>query len=460
LSAFGATTNQITTTGTGYDLAGDSTQDVASSIYSYDAENHMTGCTVSSAASSYTYDGDGYRVTKTTHAGTPGANTIVFVYDVAGKLIAEYGGPTTSSNAGISYLTTDHLGSTRVVTDSLRAVIGRHDYLPFGTEIQAGTGGRTLGQGYNSNDDTRQKFTSQERDPESGLDYYGARYCSPAQGRFTGADALAGSPRNPQSFNLYCYTLNNPLRYVDPSGNQPNDPPAVSDQMVFLPDRTIEQAMADAVKLGLLGLNWDITHYAATEDVQITPVLTFLPDLSFVAGDPIQALTSTPPPDTAMENQFFGSVLRMDGEAALGAFGGYGIGTFIDWLGTLGAAAKATEAAVDVAEDLPEVEFSASKYPELTENIQNAQNAGHPDVLTHGGDAAANRAAALKDVPNNFPGLSRDEYPFASSMEGGGGSWVGHVPVSQQHAQGAILKNFFARSSIKAGDKYRVIIGR
>jgi|GEM_PF-2405064 len=109
------------------------------------------------------------------------------------------------------------------------------------------------------------------------------------------------------------------------------------------------------------------------------------------------------------------------------------------------------------AKALPEVKFSASKYPELAENITHAQKAGHPSILTHGGDAAANRAAALDGVPNLSP-LSRDEYPFASSLEGGAGSWVGHVPVSQQNAQGAILKNFFKQFNMQQGDQYRVII--
>jgi hypothetical protein len=109
------------------------------------------------------------------------------------------------------------------------------------------------------------------------------------------------------------------------------------------------------------------------------------------------------------------------------------------------------------AKTLPEVKFSATKYPELAENIRHAQAAGHPSVLTHQGNSAANRAAALDGVPNIRP-LSRDEYPFASSLEGGGGSWIGHVPVSQQNAQGAILKNFFKQNNIKPGDQYRVVV--
>ncbi|MEP6850910.1 MAG: hypothetical protein ABI999_18780 [Acidobacteriota bacterium] len=47
-----------------------------------------------------------------------------------------------STDAKISYLTSDHLGSPRINTDQNGAVIARHDYMPFGEEID-GTGGRT-----------------------------------------------------------------------------------------------------------------------------------------------------------------------------------------------------------------------------------------------------------------------------------------------------------------------------
>jgi len=114
---------------------------------------------------------------------------------------------------------------------------------------------------------------------------------------------------------------------------------------------------------------------------------------------------------------------------------------------------------------LPELRISAGKYPDLAENILNAQRAGHPDVLTHGGEAVvnANRNAALHQpyrdfVPNIGRGLSRDEYPFASSLQGGAGSWVGHIPVSQQNAQGALIKNFINANNIAPGSQYRVVI--
>jgi RHS repeat-associated protein len=62
--------------------------------------------------------------------------------------------------------------------------------------------------------------TSKERDSESGLDYFGARYMSSAQGRFTSPDDPFNDqdPSDPQSWNLYSYVRNNPLINVDPTG--------------------------------------------------------------------------------------------------------------------------------------------------------------------------------------------------------------------------------------------------
>lgn len=53
---------------------------------------------------------------------------------------------------------------------------------------------------------------------ETGLDYFGARYYSGAQGRFTSPDQpLADQhPEDPQSWNMYAYVRNNPLKNTDP----------------------------------------------------------------------------------------------------------------------------------------------------------------------------------------------------------------------------------------------------
>jgi RHS repeat-associated protein len=235
-------------------------------LYNYDAENRFTstGCYVASPGSSACggaasdglpvfqarYDGEGQRVRKQSSAYIGSGVDVLFVYDMFGHLISEFNGnqglcgeggcpppvqkeyiygpsglaATIEPANGTTYLTPDHLGSPRVLTRASGNVISRHDYLPFGEEVYAGTGGRTTAQGYVASDGMRQKFTGQERDNETGLDFMHARYCSSAQGRFTSADSLGGDISNPQSLNLYAYVLNNPLQWIDPTGHRDVDP--------------------------------------------------------------------------------------------------------------------------------------------------------------------------------------------------------------------------------------------
>jgi RHS repeat-associated protein len=192
----------------------------------------------------YTYDADGQRVKRKV------SNVETWqVYGFAGELLAEYAkqgaatGPqkeygyrngqllvTTElkdGNPNLQWLVTDQLGTPRLIFDKTGSLAGvkRHDYLPFGEEIFADTGGRTTTMGYtppgnSAADGVRQKFTLKERDSETGLDFFKARYYSTLQGRFTSVDPITGVAKTPQSWNRYSYTLNNPLKYIDPDGER------------------------------------------------------------------------------------------------------------------------------------------------------------------------------------------------------------------------------------------------
>ena len=149
----------------------------------------------------------------------------VYVTSVAGdnrNHVVELEAYTAASGASIQWLVTDHLGTPRMVIDQTGTLanVKRHDYLPFGEELLAETGGRTVTQGYSGGDGVRQQFTAYERDNETMLDFAQARYFAAVQARFTSADPFLGSGQapNPQTWNRYSYSLNNPLRYVDPSG--------------------------------------------------------------------------------------------------------------------------------------------------------------------------------------------------------------------------------------------------
>lgn len=227
-----------------YDNAGNLTRDFSGHTFGYDAENKQVaydgGATVGGGAN-YLYDGDGRRVKKVNGGSL---DTTIFVYDAAGQMVAEYNSASPSGNGGTSYLTADNLGTPRIITDSNGSVTSRHDYAPFGEELgyNAALSLRSTQQGY-AGDNLRQKFTQKERDAETGLDYFGARYYSSSQGRFTSADEFTGGPDelydfvddaadnptfyaeiiNPQSLNKYQYAYNNPLRYIDPDGHDTED---------------------------------------------------------------------------------------------------------------------------------------------------------------------------------------------------------------------------------------------
>jgi RHS repeat-associated protein len=126
-----------------------------------------------------------------------------YVY-LGGQLVAQYKDGTTY------FVHKDHLGSTRMLTKLDKSPLeAPYDYLPYGEPIGSSGSGTT------------HKFTGKERDAESGLDYFGARYYVGLTGRFQTPDSpfIDQHPVNPQSWNLYAYGRNNPINIVDPTGN-------------------------------------------------------------------------------------------------------------------------------------------------------------------------------------------------------------------------------------------------
>ena len=124
----------------------------------------------------------------------------------------------------IRYYHQDHLGSSAIITDSSGSVVEETAFFPFGVPREE-TDFRQLHNPY--------QFTQKERDSESSLNYFEARYLVAGLSRFIRADpkyvnpdALAAAELNsllfsPQRFNLYAYCSDNPLRYTDPTGLGP-----------------------------------------------------------------------------------------------------------------------------------------------------------------------------------------------------------------------------------------------
>jgi RHS repeat-associated protein len=152
--------------------------------YNYDAENRLT----TTAGVTYTYDGDGQRVKKsngTLYWGGTSSDALAET-DLSGTLLEEYiyfNGKRVARRepaGSVRYYVSDHLGSASVITDSTGLIRSESDYYPYGGEIVITSG-----------DTNHYKFTGKERDSESGLDNFGARYDSSALGRFMTPDWAA-----------------------------------------------------------------------------------------------------------------------------------------------------------------------------------------------------------------------------------------------------------------------------
>ncbi len=264
-----------------YDAAGNQIKDTYTGYGAaiFDADNRISAIQDNNAGwSYYTYNAGGQRVRRKT-----GNQETWQIYGIDGELLAEYSAngadasprkeygyrngqllvTAESAPLSIKWLVADHLGTPRMIVDQTGTLanLKRHDYLPFGEELFAGTGRRTASLGYSGGDGVRQQFTSQERDIETGLDYFEARYYASAQGRFTTADPLLASGRvsMPQSWNRFTYVLNNPLRLIDPDGME--DEPA--EQVVNIgKDKVINKKLKE------------IQNKAKPLDKGVTPVPT------------------------------------------------------------------------------------------------------------------------------------------------------------------------------------------
>jgi RHS repeat-associated protein len=237
--SFDANNHITAVTGIGYDLGGNLTSDGSgpgAHGYFYDAENRIiqvdgTLGTCSTATACYVYNAAGQRVRKTT-----GISSMDHLYDLDGHKVAEvdptgvfmrgelYAGdrhfaifaPDPGPTGATFFTHGDWLGTERARTDMTGTKCESITSLPFGD-------GQTISDscGDSAGDVSPMHFTGKERDSESGLDNFRARYFGSSLGRFTRPDPVMFSKQkvaDPQQWNMYSYARNNPLRLLDPTG--------------------------------------------------------------------------------------------------------------------------------------------------------------------------------------------------------------------------------------------------
>ena len=131
-----------------------------------------------------------------------------YIY-MGARLVAEF----KPATAEYFYYTQDQIGSTRVVTNDAGAVVYAEAHDPYGG----------IQKTWVNNFEPKRKFSDKERDEETDLDYFGARYFANTNYRWISIDPLIikrNDPNPPAYWNLYSFCLNNPLRYRDPTGRE------------------------------------------------------------------------------------------------------------------------------------------------------------------------------------------------------------------------------------------------
>jgi RHS repeat-associated protein len=225
--------NHLTTTWT-HDAAGNVAYDGFHN-YQYDAENRVKNVDITTGgATVYAYDGENNRVAQLSNTGTVQKE---YLYDFQGRLMTEVGldfkaaraniyvgnelfaedapDPYRASTSTATLLRIgDQLGTLRARWDVGSDWVGACSSLPYGDAMTCSVSPSDM------------QFTGKQRDQESDLDYFGARYYNSTRGRFMSPDWSAkpeavpySDLTNPQSLNLYGYVRNNPLTNADKDGH-------------------------------------------------------------------------------------------------------------------------------------------------------------------------------------------------------------------------------------------------
>jgi len=218
-----------------YDNNGNQLTETNGSTNTFNYDNRLVQTVKNGITTTYAYDHTGQRIKQsdgttttvypTKYYNVEGSNITKHIFNPnTGELLATIKG--TGSSAQISFIHSDHLGSTEKVTNSLAEISELSDYFPYGdariSNVYSGTS-------------EQRKYIGQEYDTATKLSYLNARYYNPLTGRFLSQDpafrdigsknfqdkyqrTLQEHLMNPQSLNSYAYANNNPIIYSDPEG--------------------------------------------------------------------------------------------------------------------------------------------------------------------------------------------------------------------------------------------------
>jgi RHS repeat-associated protein len=267
-------------------------------------------------------------------------------------------------------------------------------------------------------------FTGEPLDPNSGWQYHRARWMDSRTGRFAGMDPFGGSTTDPSSLHRYFYSNGDPANRLDPSGRESLAVSAQATAMIMTLSAMSLVALQAARTNAAAGVI-DATTGAAFD---IYESGSYAAQRAMLAAE--LAITTT---------QRSVSDLIEEAKAIAGA----SAGTLRRW----------------IPRPPKIVPIPAAIIPAVARHVAVAQ-VSHPSVLTRTTSAQArmNRRRATAHLPSAGLGQSWDEYPFASSLQGGFGASVQVVPLLENLIQGGIIGVSYAVQQIVAGDDFLVVV--
>jgi RHS repeat-associated protein len=377
--------------------------------YQYDSQNELVG--LNGGAVRLVYDGDGNRVEKTVNGVTPRylvddlnptgyAQVVEETVNGAPQRTYTYGLQRISENQIVnntwtpSFYEYDGMGSVRQLTNASGAVTDTYEYDAFGNLLNK--------TGTTSNE---MLYRGEQRDSDLGLYYLRARWYDPITGRFVSRDPKKGVTTDPKTLHKYLYAEGDPVNGVDPSGRQ------------------------DVLAVGQLDLGLAIRQTAAV----------------IVTGATVAC------------------ALTLEGSKALAWFDygidlGFGRNPVVERTGLCTVQEKSAESCSAQHPDWPVNYVHYSTTPLIAAHVALALDMGYPDALNYLGPynplTRRNRQAACGSSKYGNIGMSCDEYPFASTAQGGAGASTAPVSIGEQRTQAGELSSFYR--NLGPGEKFCV----
>jgi RHS repeat-associated protein len=275
-------------------------------------------------------------------------------------------------------------GSTRLLTDAVGGVTSEYDYSAFG-ELQN-----------SPSVETKYLYTGQQFDQSTGLYSLRARYYNPNAGRFVSRDPYPVNINDPFELNRYVYVANNAVNGYDPTG---------------------WNTATVAAPAGSQGGGNDYSGL-------VSAIISFLQSPAVVTAISIA--------NACMSLYILSVILSVSRQGLM-----------------LALLDQMTPPPLKICL-LPILYVHAHRMPNIALNIFMAQSVdGRPMLLTYFGidplRKKANRDLACPSSRPRPPGMQCDEYPFATTVEGGLNTSTMDVPAIEQQRQGGELNAFYGR---------------